>query len=78
MPCLTSESSKQIRLVIEVEDFGFAISQIAQTTLRSVLGRAELDDLLSEREKLNQDLEDIVKNIVNRGVLRCWRWKSRT
>ncbi|MYB93042.1 slipin family protein [Candidatus Poribacteria bacterium] len=49
------------KAVIEVEDFGFAISQIAQTTLRSVLGRAELDDLLSEREKLNQDLENIVK-----------------
>lgn len=47
--------------VIEVEDFGFAIAQIAQTTLRSVLGRAELDDLLSEREKLNQDLEAIIK-----------------
>ena len=47
--------------VIEVEDFGFAISQIAQTTLRSALGRAELDDLLSEREKLNEDLKTIVK-----------------
>ena len=49
------------RAVIEVEDFGFAISQIAQTTLRSALGRAELDDLLSEREKLNEDLKTIVK-----------------
>ena len=49
------------RAVIEVEDFGFAIGQTAQTTLRSVLGRAELDDLLSEREKLNQDLEEIIK-----------------
>jgi regulator of protease activity HflC (stomatin/prohibitin superfamily) len=49
------------KAVIEVEDFGFAIGQIAQTTLRSVLGRAELDDLLSEREKLNQDLESIIK-----------------
>ena len=48
------------KAVIEVEDFGFAISQLAQTTLRSVLGRAELDDLLSEREKLNQDLQDII------------------
>ncbi len=47
--------------VIEVEDFGFAISQVAQTTLRSVLGRAELDDLLSEREKLNEDLKNIIK-----------------
>ena len=43
------------KAVIEVEDFSFAISNFAQTTLRSVLGRAELDDLLSEREKLNQD-----------------------
>ena len=49
------------RAVIELEEFGFAISQIAQTTLRSVLGRAELDDLLSERDKLNQDLETIIK-----------------
>ena len=48
------------KAVIEVEDFGFAISQLAQTTLRSVLGRAELDDLLSEREKLNQDLQAII------------------
>ena len=45
------------RAVIEVEDFSFAIGNFAQTTLRSVLGQAELDDLLSEREKLNQNLE---------------------
>ena len=49
------------RAIIEVEDFGFAISQLAQTTLRSVLGRAELDELLSERDKLNQDLESIIR-----------------
>ena len=49
------------RAVVEVEDFGFAISQLAQTTLRSVLGSAELDDLLSEREKLNQELEEIIQ-----------------
>ncbi len=49
------------RAVIELEEFGFAISQVAQTTLRSVLGGAELDDLLSERDKLNQDLETIIK-----------------
>ena len=36
------------KAIIEVEEFGFAISEMAQTTLRSVLGRAELDDLLSE------------------------------
>ena len=50
------------KAVIEVEDFSFAISNFAQTTLRSVLGRAELDDLLSEREKLNQDLEETIRN----------------
>lgn len=49
------------KAVIEVEEFGFAIGQVAQTTLRSVLGSAELDDLLSERVKLNQELEDIIK-----------------
>ncbi len=49
------------RAVVEVEDFGFAISQLAQTTLRSVLGSAELDDLLSERDKLNQELEEIIR-----------------
>ena len=49
------------KAVIEVEDFAFAISQIAQTTLRSVLGSADLDDLLAERDKLNQNLEEIIK-----------------
>ena len=58
---LTFKVTEADRAVIEVEDFGFAIAQVAQTTLRSVLGRAELDDLLSEREKLNQDLEEIIK-----------------
>lgn len=58
---LTFRVTKPDRAVIEIEDFGFAIAQIAQTTLRSVLGRAELDDLLSERDQLNQDLADIIK-----------------
>ena len=58
---LTFRVMKPDKAVIEVEEFGFAIAQIAQTTLRSVLGRAELDDLLSERDKLNQDLENIIK-----------------
>ena len=48
------------KAVIEVEEYQFAIAQIAQTTLRSVLGRAELDELLAEREKLNRDLQEIV------------------
>jgi regulator of protease activity HflC (stomatin/prohibitin superfamily) len=41
------------RAVVEVEQYHYATSQLAQTTLRSVLGQVELDDLLSQREKLN-------------------------
>jgi hypothetical protein len=48
------------RSVIEVEDFMAATLQIAQTTLRSVLGKAELDSLLSEREHLNESLQKII------------------
>jgi regulator of protease activity HflC (stomatin/prohibitin superfamily) len=48
------------RSVVEVEDFGSATLQISQTTLRSVLGKAELDALLSEREKLNEHLQQII------------------
>jgi regulator of protease activity HflC (stomatin/prohibitin superfamily) len=46
--------------ITEVENFLLATSQIAQTTLRSVLGKAELDQLLSERERLNEDLQTII------------------
>ncbi len=46
-----------LRAVVEVEDYRFAISQVAQTSLRSIIGKSELDDLLSNREKLNQGLE---------------------
>jgi regulator of protease activity HflC (stomatin/prohibitin superfamily) len=48
------------RSVVEVEDYGAATLQIAQTTLRSILGKAELDALLSEREKLNEHLQKII------------------
>lgn len=43
--------------IIRVEDYRFAVSQMAQTSLRSIIGKSELDDLLSDREKLNQGLE---------------------
>ncbi|MET8408790.1 slipin family protein [Streptomyces sp. NPDC005195] len=43
--------------VIQVEDYQFAVSQMAQTSLRSIIGKSDLDDLLSNREKLNQGLE---------------------
>lgn len=48
------------KAVIEVEDFLFATSQMSQTTLRSVLGQSELDELLSEREKINKILQSII------------------
>jgi len=48
------------KAVTEVENFLLATSQIAQTTLRSVLGKAELDALLSERERLNLELQQII------------------
>jgi len=46
--------------IIQVEDFYMATSQLAQTTLRSVLGQHDLDDMLSEREKLNADIQIIL------------------
>ena len=48
------------KAIIEVEDYSYAMSQLAQTTLRSVCGQAELDDLLSGREKLNTELQEIL------------------
>jgi regulator of protease activity HflC (stomatin/prohibitin superfamily) len=49
-----------VRAVVEVERYQTATSQISQTTLRSVLGKAELDMLLSERERLNESLQQII------------------
>jgi len=48
------------RAVIEVQDYMYATSQLSQTTLRSVLGQADLDELLSERDKLNSRLQTII------------------
>jgi regulator of protease activity HflC (stomatin/prohibitin superfamily) len=45
-----------VRAVVEVQDYDFAVSQVAQTSLRSIIGKSELDDLLSNREALNQGL----------------------
>ncbi len=49
-----------IKAIVEVENFAFATSQISQTTLRSVIGQVELDELLSNREKLNSALQEII------------------
>ncbi|MBZ0269946.1 slipin family protein [bacterium] len=48
------------RAIVEVEDFMYATSQLSQTTLRSVLGEADLDHLLSDRDKINQKLQEIL------------------
>ncbi len=49
-----------VKAIIEVENYVYATSQLAQTTLRSVLGEVELDELLAEREKLNHKLQEII------------------
>lgn len=48
------------KAVIQVEDYLYATSQLAQTTLRSVVGQAELDEILAERDKINQQLQSIL------------------
>jgi regulator of protease activity HflC (stomatin/prohibitin superfamily) len=48
------------KAIVEVENYLYATSQIAQTTLRSILGQAELDELLSERDKLNDQLQTVI------------------
>ena len=48
------------KAIVEVEDYLYATSQLSQTTLRSVLGQVDLDELLSNREKINQQLQEIL------------------
>ncbi|HDT12699.1 MAG TPA: slipin family protein [Candidatus Marinimicrobia bacterium] len=48
------------KAVVQVEDYYFATSQLAQTTLRSILGQSELDELLSDRDKINHSLQEII------------------
>ncbi|MEX2142262.1 MAG: slipin family protein [Pirellulales bacterium] len=49
-----------LRAVLQVEDYLFATSQLSQTTLRSVLGQAEMDELLAERERINRRLQEVI------------------
>ena len=49
-----------VKAIVEVENYSYAMSQLAQTTLRSVCGQAELDELLSAREKINTELQEIL------------------
>jgi regulator of protease activity HflC (stomatin/prohibitin superfamily) len=49
-----------MRAVLQVESYRYAISQVSQTTLRSILGQAELDELLAERDKINRRLQEVI------------------
>ncbi|MEW5764792.1 MAG: slipin family protein [Acidobacteriota bacterium] len=49
-----------LRAILQVENYIYATSQLSQTTLRSILGQASLDELLSEREKLSQELQEVI------------------
>ncbi|MFI6869282.1 slipin family protein [Nocardia sp. NPDC050406] len=51
-----------LRAVVEVQDYLFAVAQVAQTSLRSIIGKSDLDDLLSNREQLNKGLELMIDN----------------
>jgi regulator of protease activity HflC (stomatin/prohibitin superfamily) len=51
-----------VRAVVDVQDYMSAIGQVAQTSLRSIIGKSNLDDLLSNRERLNQGLELLIDN----------------
>ena len=51
-----------VRAVVQVENYMAATSQLAQTTLRSVLGKHDLDEMLQERDKLNKDIQEILDN----------------
>lgn len=53
--------SDAAKAVLEVEDFRFAVSQLAQTTMRNIVGSAELDEVLAERDKLSTKIRDIVE-----------------
>ncbi|WP_433562156.1 SPFH domain-containing protein [Nocardia sp. CA-151230] len=58
-----------MRALIEVQDYLFAVAQVAQTSLRSIIGKSELDDLLSNREQLNKGLELMIDSpAINWGV----------
>jgi regulator of protease activity HflC (stomatin/prohibitin superfamily) len=58
-----------IKAIVNVQNYQFAVSQVAQTSLRSMIGKSELDDLLSNREKLNQGLEVMIDNpALNWGI----------
>jgi regulator of protease activity HflC (stomatin/prohibitin superfamily) len=61
-----------LKAILAVENFAVATSQIAQTTLRSLLGRADLDTLLAHREDLNSDLRNIIDTMTEPWGVEVW------
>src|SRR6476659_2154370 len=64
------------RAIVEVENFQYATLQLAQTTLRSILGQAQLDDLLAERDRLNTQLRTILDEHAEPWGIKCRPSKS--
>jgi regulator of protease activity HflC (stomatin/prohibitin superfamily) len=54
-----------VKAIVEVQNYLYATSQIAQTTLRAILSKADLDDILSERDRLNKDLQRIIDDLTD-------------
>jgi Membrane protease subunits, stomatin/prohibitin homologs len=54
-----------VRAVVAIQDYRYGTSQVAQTTLRSIIGQADLDDLLVKREEINQQLQQIIDEVTN-------------
>ena len=67
-----------MRVAVDVEDYVSAIGQVAQASLRSIIGKSDLDDLLSNRERLNQGLEIMIDNPARAGECTSIASKSRT
>lgn len=66
------------KAIIQVEDYHSATSQLAQTTLRAVLGKHELDDMLAEREQLNNDIQQVLDAQTDAWGSRCPMSRSST
>ena len=66
------------RSVLEIENHVLATSQISQTTLRSVLGQKDLDNLLINREEINEELQKIIDEQTDPRASRSALWRSRT
>lgn len=54
-----------VKAIVAIQSYNYATSQVAQTTLRSILGQVELDDLLAKRDEINQELQEIIDELTN-------------